>query len=778
LPLGAVGIQAYLDTERIIAIAKEAGCDAVHPGYGFLSEIAAFAEACERAGLIFVGPSVETLHRFGDKAGARALAETCGVPVLPGLSRAVTLEEARAFFENLGPGGAVMLKALAGGGGRGMRPVEQIADLDEAFERAASEAQKALGSGDLYIEELLPFARHIEVQIIGDGSGEVSHVWDRECSLQRQRQKLVEIAPAFDLSETIRAAMLDAARQIASAVAYRGVGTIEFLVDTRPGTEERFVFMEANARLQVEHTVTEEVTGVDLVASQLEIAGGKTLRDLGLLQAEVPETRGVALQARVNIETMTEDGDSHPRVGVLTAYEPPAGPGIRVDGFGYTGYATSVHYDSLLAKLIVHAHDLDAAARKTRRALAEFKIEGVPSNTGFLQALLKQAPFSRGAMHTRYVEDHITELLREAGDRARFFESQERDTHRAGTRVDDDDPLAVLSLKGPAASHPSPTPSPLPYVQGPAGTVAVPSPLQGMLVALSVSEGDTVRKRQPVAVIEALKMEHVVLTEVAGVVREIALEIGDTIFEETPIMFIEPQDVEGEYESGEAIDLDSIRPDVAEIKHFHYLTTDEARTAATAKRHDAGKRTARENITDLCDPGSFFEYGPLVTATRFRDDTLEQLEERVIKTTADAMVMGVGRVNSDLVGPENARCVAMSYDYTVLAGTQGRKNHQKQDRMFAVARKYRLPVVLYTEGGGGRTHGGPRSGSSRQAASVGALNVRTWRELGKLKFGILLRRKCRSPWCLRRYHRHKRLQSRCWGPGGHRRRRPGRICTE
>jgi len=730
LGLGAVGVSAYLDTARIIALAKEAGCDAVHPGYGFLSEIAAFAEACERAGLKFVGPDVETLQRFGNKADARSLAETCGVPVLPGLSHAVTLDEARGFFESLGLGGAVMLKAVAGGGGRGMRSVERIADLSEAFDRATSEAQQALGSGALYVEELLPRARHIEVQIVGDGSGEVSHLWDRDCSLQRQRQKLVEIAPAFGLSERLRAAMLDAARTIAASVAYRGAGTIEFLVDTRPEAEERFMFMEANARLQVEHTVTEEVTGLDLVAIQLKIAAGATLSDLGLLQAQVPATRGAALQARVNIETMTEEGNSRPRGGALTAYEPPAGPGIRVDGFGYTGYMTSVHYDSLLAKLIVHADDLDCAVRKTRRALAEFKIEGARSNLSFLQALLKQAPFSKGEIYTRYVEDHTAELLSVAGERARYFEPPERDIRKAGSHVDPEDPLAVLSLKGPAATVP--TISPLPHAEGPDGTVAVLAPLQGMMVAFSVSEGETVRKRQPVAVIEALKMEHVVLTEVTGVVREIALEVGDTIFEDTPIMFVEPLDIEGEYDSGETIDLDSIRPDVAEIQHFHQLTTDEARTEATAKRHDAGKRTARENILDLCDPGSFFEYGPLVTATRYRTDTLEQLEERVIKTAADAMVMGVGRVNGDLVGYENARCVAMSYDYTVLAGTQGRKNHQKQDRMFGIAKKYRLPVVLYTEGGGGRTHGGIRSGGGPEAGSVGGLNVRTWRELGKL----------------------------------------------
>ncbi len=727
--LGAVGVAAYLDIPRVIALATAAGCDAIHPGYGFLSEIAAFAVACQQAGITFVGPDVKTLQHFGDKAYARSLAEGCGVAVLPGISHGVTLAEAKVFFENLGPGGAIMLKAVAGGGGRGMRPVTLLEELNDAFARATSEATQAFGSGELYIEELLPRARHVEVQIVGDGTGSVSHLWDRECSLQRQRQKLIEIAPAFGMSAPLRAAMLEAATRIAAESAYRGVGTIEFLIDARPGVKDRFVFMEANARLQVEHTVTEAVTGLDLVAIQLQIAAGSTLADLQLLQHQVPATQGVALQARVNLETMTADGNSRPGGGVLTAYEPPSGPGIRVDGFGYVGYATSPRYDSLLAKVIVHGGDLAATTRKARRALAEFKIAGARSNISFLQALLQQAPFADGAIHTRYVEEHAADLLAVATEPARFFEAPERDLRKAGARVDPNDPLAVLSLRGPAPAAITSAP---PGVEGPDGTVAVLAPLQGMLVALSVSVGQTVQKRQPVAVMEALKMEHVVLSEVAGVVQEFALEIGDTIFEDAPIMFIQPQDVEGEYTSGETIDLDSIRADIAEIQRFHYLTTDAARTAATAKRHSAGKRTARENILDLCDPDSFFEYGPLVIATRLRDDSTEQLEERITKTAADAMVMGVGRVNGDLVGADNARCVAMSYDYTVLAGTQGGKNHQKQDRMFGIAEKYRLPVVLYTEGGGGRTHGGPRTGTNMQATSIGGLNTRTWRQLGKL----------------------------------------------
>ena len=725
IALEGTGVGAYLDIDGVIAAAKSSGCDAVHPGYGFLSENGDFAEAVGAAGLTFVGPTPETLRRFGDKSAARALAVECGVPVLPGSSAAGDLPTIRAFFESLGEGGAVMLKAVAGGGGRGMRPVLDLDDLDEAYERASSEALQAFGSGEIYVEELLAPARHIEVQIVGDGAGGVVHLFDRECSLQRQRQKLIEVAPAFGVDDSLREAMWLSAVALARAVDYRGVGTFEFLVD---GDDKRFVFMEANARLQVEHTVTEEITGVDLVAAQLAIASGQTLEEIGI--AEHIDAKGVALQARVNLETMADDGSSRPSGGVLAAYEPPSGPGIRVDGFGYAGYATSIYYDSLLAKVIVTAADVAAAARKARRALGEFKIEGARSNREFLQALLRHVPWNE--IHTRYVEENIADLLDLDEERVRFF-SPERDVRLAGSRVDPDDPLAVLGLKGGGAVPGPATPTPaVPVVQGPPGTVAVEAPIQGMVIGLSVAVGDVIQVRQPVAVLEALKMEHIITPEVAGVVREIALEVGDTIFESTPIVFVEPQEVEGEFETDDEIDLDEIRPDVAEILHFKRLTSDEARDEATAKRHNAGKRTARENILDLCDEGSFFEYGPLTTATRYRDDTKEQLEERIIKTAADAMVMGVGRVNGELVGVENARCIAMSYDYTVLAGTQGGKNHEKQDRMFGVAQKARLPVVLYTEGGGGRTHGGPRSGGNRSAGSVGGLSTRTWRELGKL----------------------------------------------
>ena len=694
--LGAAGPAAYLDGPAIIALATEAGCDAIHPGYGFLSENAAFAAACQQAGLTFVGPAPPTLEAFGDKAAARALAGQCGVPLLAGTSLPVGLAEARSFFESLGPGAAVMLKAVAGGGGRGMRPVERLADLDDAFARASSEAQAAFGSGEVYVEELLTRARHVEVQIVGDGTGAVSHLWDRECSLQRQRQKVIEIAPAFLLPEAARAGMLAAAVALAAEVNYRGVGTIEFLVDARPGAEPRFAFIEANARLQVEHTVTEAVTGRDLVAIQLQIADGASLDDLGLTQIDVPGPVGMALQARVNLESMTADGTPRPGGGVLSAYEQPSGPGVRVDGFGYAGYATSVRYDPLLAKVIVQARDLAAVTAKARRALSEFKIAGVTTNTGFLQALLASPALVAGELHTRYIEEHAPELISVSSDRPRYFEPAGAGPRRAGAQIDPLDPLALLDLKpGNGAVNGAPDPVPLaPVAPGPAGTVAVPAPMQGMVISVAVAEGDTVLAGQPVAVLEALKMEHVVATEVAGVVREVALTVGDTIFADTPIVFVEPQDLGGRFAGAAPPDPEDIRPDLAEVRRLHVLATDEGRPAATQKRHSQGKRTVRENIEDLCDPGTFIEYGPTVTAW-LRSDSREQIEERVVRTAADGMVIGVGQVNGDLVGQQNARCAVVAYDYTVLAGTQGSKNHQKTDRMLRIAQQYKLPVVLY-----------------------------------------------------------------------------------
>jgi acetyl/propionyl-CoA carboxylase alpha subunit/acetyl-CoA carboxylase carboxyltransferase component len=705
--LSGSGPAAYLDIAQMVETARAYGCDAVHPGYGFLSENAAFARACAEAGINFVGPTPETLELFGDKGRARALAQQCKVPVLPGTDGPTTLDDARAFLKSLGKGGAVMVKAVAGGGGRGMRPATSMAELDEVFERCASEAKAAFGEGALYVEQFLPLARHVEVQIVGDGES-TSHLWDRECSLQRQRQKLVEIAPADSLPDALRQQLFAAAIALGEAAQYRSLGTMEFLVDA--AQPDRFVFIEGNARLQVEHTVTEEVTGLDLVRLQLQIAAGRSLADLALTQDRVPEPRGHAVQVRVNLETMAPDGSAKPAGGTLTVFEPPSGPGVRVDGFGYAGYKTSARFDSLLAKLIVHtgAGGLSRAVAKAYRALSEFRIEGSATNIAFLQNLLAHPAVASGDVDTRFIEQHMAELAGEPEAHPRlYFDAAARGAapgpKRVGYQVDAVDPLAILDLgkQAPAAAAEDDEP------EGPEGTKALRAPLQGTVISLQAAVGDTVRKGQALMIMEAMKMEHVIAAEASGVVREITVAAGDTVFESHPLAFLQETEVEGDDGAAEEeIDLDFIRPDLAETLERHRLTLDEARPEAVARRRKTGQRTARENIDDLLDPDSFVEYGPLVIAARRRRHSIDEL----IKTTpADGMIMGLGSVNAELFGEDRSRVAVMHYDYTVLAGTQGGNNHWKLDRMSELALRWKLPVVFFTEGGGGRpgdTEGG------------------------------------------------------------------------
>jgi acetyl/propionyl-CoA carboxylase alpha subunit len=707
LALRGRGAAAYLDLEQIVTLARQAGCDAVHPGYGFLSESAAFARACEAAGLTFIGPSPDTLELLGDKGRARVFARAHGVPVLPGTDGPTSLDEARAFFTSLGHGAAVVVKAVAGGGGRGMRVVERLDELEMAYARCRSEATAAFGNPDVYVERLIRRARHVEVQVVGDGTGAAIHLWERDCTLQRRHQKVIEIAPGPVLSAAQREAVLQAAVRLASAARYRNVGTFEFLIDEDAGGGgNSVVFIEANPRLQVEHTVTEAVTGIDIVRLQLDLAGGATLDRLRLSQDAVPAPRGFAIELRVNMETMQPDGSARPAGGTLAVFEPPAGPGVRVDSFGYAGYRTSPSFDSLLAKVIVHSPTprFEDAVARARRALAEFRVEGVATNIPFLQAVLAHPAVVAGDVSTRWLEEHASELAAAvaAGGERRYFEGAPGTpavsaAGRAGAAIDTRDPLAVLA-HGKAAEVPQPAGGD--DDEPGDGMVAVRAPMQGTIVAISVEPGAQVRRGQQLFVMEAMKMEHVIAAESGGVLQRLAVAAGEAVFESALLAVIEPAAVDGD-DTGEAaaVDLDHIRPDLADVVARHAKTLDAARPEAVARRRETGQRTARENVDDLVDPGSFVEYGALVIAAQRARRSVEELIDR---TPADGMIAGIGTVNADLVGEERARCVVMSYDYTVLAGTQGHMNHIKKDRMFHLAEQWRLPVVFFAEGGGGR----------------------------------------------------------------------------
>ncbi len=680
IPLPGKGVSAYLDGAAIVDIARQSGSDAIHPGYGFLAENADFARQCDKAGLTFVGPTPTQLEQFGDKARARELAVRCEVPLSPGTQGAVSLKQARKFRDSLGKDAAVMIKAIAGGGGRGMRAVRAGDDFDAAWERCRSEADAAFGSNALYVERLIERARHIEVQIIGDGSGEVSHLHERDCTLQRRHQKLVEIAPAPSLPAALRERLTAAAVRMAQEARYLSLGTFEFLVDMDRAEDDplAFAFMETNPRLQVEHTVTEAVTGIDLVRAQLALAEGRSLQQLGLSQDAIPAPRGHAVQLRINMETMDAEGQTRPSGGTLRAFDVPAGPGIRVDTFGYTGYTTHPGFDSLLAKLIAHepGPDYATAVARAYRALCEFRIHGVETNIPLLLNLLSAPDVKDNQVSTRFVEQNAASLATPAPERhrARYFAAEETATdHTAGQGAE---------------------------VAGPPGTTAVRALMQGRVVAIEVAEGDQVHAGQQVAVIEAMKMEHLVNAPVSGIVRSVACAPDDNVFHGQPLLFLEEAEVAaGEEQQATEVDLDHIRPDLAEVMERHRLGLDEARAAAVEKRHQRGQRSARENIADLVDEDSFIEYGALAIAAQRRR---REVDDLIRNTPADGMIAGVGSVNGALFGDDNARCMVLSYDYTVLAGTQGFFNHKKKDRMLQLAREWRLPVVLFAEGGGGR----------------------------------------------------------------------------
>ena len=725
-PLPGRGARAYLDAGALIEAAREARCDAVHPGYGFLSESAAFARACADAGLTFIGPRPDTLDLFGDKARARDFAASAGVPVLPGTAAGVSAEDVRAFLASLGEEAAVAIKAVAGGGGRGMRVVTAPDEIAAAHTRCASEAQSAFGDAALYAEKLVPRARHIEVQALGDRAGDVAHLWERDCTLQRRHQKVVEVAPAPGLAPGLRARMIDAALTLARAASLENLCTFEFLVEGAGDVDDAaFWFIEANPRLQVEHTVTEEITGADLVRAQFALAEGRTLADIGL--ASPPEPRGIAVQLRINAERMRADGSVVPSGGRIVTFEAPGGPGLRVDTHAYAGYVTNPAFDPLLAKLVVHepSGEWDALLRRAYRALCELRIEGVDTNVPFLQALVRHAEVAAGRAYTRFVEDHLPQLLAGAETaHPRLYVSSREATGAApglaGARLATDDPLAVLEhgKSAPPAGRASVE------VALPEGFVAVRAPLQGTVIAIDVGEGDAVRAGQQIAVMEAMKMEHIVRAEHAGRVQRITVAAGDAVFEGHTLMLIETAEHGAADEgAGEAEpDLDAVRPDLAESIARHHAGLDAARGEAVARHHAIGHRSARENIDDLCDPGSFVEYGPLVIAAQRRRRSIDDL---IANTPADGMVAGIGTVNADLFDEAAARVIAMSYDYTVLAGTQGAQNHRKKDRMFELAERWRLPIVFFTEGGGGRP-------GDTDGLGVAGLDVMAFHYFGRL----------------------------------------------
>lgn len=643
ITLPGQGAAAYLDGARIAALAAGAGCDAVHPGYGFLSEQAGFARQVAEHGLTFVGPTPDTLAALGDKMQARRVAQGLGVPVIEARTPLRDAGDLADFMTGLAA--PVIVKAVSGGGGRGMRVLSDAEQAQAVFAQCQAEAAAAFGDGRLFAERHLKTVRHIEVQIAGDGAS-VAHLWDRDCSLQRRHQKIVELAPAPGLAPDLRAAILDAAVRIGQAQGIKALATVEFLVEPGASAEGGWYFLEVNPRLQVEHTVTEDWLGLDLVELQLRLAAGAALADLALPRSPAP---GHAIQARINAERMTPDGVV-PASGTLTLFQPPGGRGIRMETHAETGYAPHPGFDSLLAKLVVHhpGPSLAPLLGQTRRALAEFRIEGLQTNLTLLRALMDLPDLADWSVST--------------------------------------------ALVGSVPVAPAAVPV------GPQNEVA--APMGASVVSVDIGPGEIAPKGQLLAVLEAMKMQHEIRAPQTCRILEVLVTPGGTVNADQPLLRIEPADAAGDTQAAEtAPDPDHIRPDLQRLLERAALTQDARRPQAVDRRRSRGQRTARENLADLTGGAAFSEYGQLVyAAQRRRRDPADLM----VETPADGIITGIGHINADLFGPDRSRAALLLYDGSVMAGTQGFLGHKKTDRILELARDQRLPVIFYTEGGGGR----------------------------------------------------------------------------
>lgn len=393
--VGPGPVQGFLDAKQIVGLAKRIGADAIHPGYGFLAENANFAALCQQAGITFIGPSPQTLELLGDKVQARELAKSIGVPVVPGTDGPVkSVDDGLAFCRSIGY--PAIVKASAGGGGRGLRVVRSDDELQTAMESGAREAMSAFGNADLFIEKYVERPHHIEFQLLGDQDGYIVHLGERDCSIQRRHQKLVEIAPSLVLTPRLRAEMGEAAITLARAAKFHNAGTVEFLLDL----DNKYYFIEMNPRIQVEHTVTEQITTVDIVQSQIWIAAGRPLV-FGQHQVSL---QGHAIQCRINAEDPRNG--FRPSSGKITAYLSPGGIGVRIDGAVYKDYTVPPYYDALLAKMTVRGRTWDETVRRTHRSLEEFVLRGVKTTIPFLKRIMEEPDFRAGRFDTSYLDRH------------------------------------------------------------------------------------------------------------------------------------------------------------------------------------------------------------------------------------------------------------------------------------------------------------------------------------------------------------------------------------
>jgi acetyl-CoA/propionyl-CoA carboxylase, biotin carboxylase, biotin carboxyl carrier protein len=514
---GATAGESYLRIDKLLEACRRSGADAVHPGYGFLAESAELAEAVTEAGLTWMGPGAEAIRRLGDKVEARRIAEAVGAPLVPGSDGPVAdAEEAAAFAAEHGL--PVAIKAAFGGGGRGLRVARTAEEIPERFASAVREAEAAFGRGECYVERYLDRPRHVEVQVLADGAGTVVVVGDRDCSLQRRHQKLVEEAPAPALDDRLRAELHRAARDICAQAGYTGAGTVEFLL----GEDGTATFLEVNTRLQVEHPVTEEVTGVDLVREMFRVAAGERL------EAATPTARGHAVEFRINGE---DPGRGFlPTPGTVTRWRPPTGPGVRLDAGVEEGSVVGGAFDSLLAKLIVSGADRRQAVERSRRALDEFEVEGLATVLPFHRLVVREPAFAQElAVHTGWIEAELGGRLEPQPAAATPEEAAPRErvvVEVGGRRLEVTLPAGLGEVPGRTVRRPTRRPPSPPGGTEPAGEDALVAPMEGTVVKVAVADGQQVEAGDLVVVLEAMKMEQPLTAHRAGTVAALEAEVG------------------------------------------------------------------------------------------------------------------------------------------------------------------------------------------------------------------------------------------------------------
>ena len=695
---GGDPVGAYLDAGALIDIARETRCDCVHPGYGFLAENAPFAELCTANGLAFIGPGAEALALFGDKVQARELAESLDIPVVPGGGEAEkTWNEAADAAGKVGY--PVMLKAAAGGGGRGMRTVSSPDEMRGAFDRCRSEAAAAFGDPSLFVEKLVPRPRHVEVQILADEKGNVVHLFERDCSVQQRNQKLIEVAPAPNLDEAVRARLHADAVKLAGAANYVNAGTVEFLV--APETGEHY-FIECNPRIQVEHTVTEQVTGIDLVEAQFRIAAGATLDCLGMGdQSAIAIPRGYSIQARVNAAG----------AGTISAYKEPSGPGVRVDAAGYLGYAPPPQFDSLLAKVVCTSTagaSFAAAVERTRRTLDEFHIAGLGTNIPMLRAVLEHPDMSGGDARTTLLAEH-PDLLTSGPEAVHNGTLTLLERQAAGSSP------GLAPGARPAAVPPS-----HPELAIPDGDMPVACAMSGTVLEVHAAEGDPVTAGEALLVISAMKMESEVTAPCSGTLSAAQdLKPGDNVAAGQVVMAVSP--AEGSRGITTATSEENtwapLMKGVAAIKRLaNERLQPGSEDPGVVRQRSRGKLTCRERIDLLLDEGSFQEVGSVTGFPSYDEDG------NIDAFTPSNHVGGWGRI-------EGRPAVVCADDFTSRGGHSDGAIGAKSTYLDRLSLEMRMPSIRLLDGssGGGSVASmvpqQKRAGESRAKESEGAIKA-------------------------------------------------------